>query len=131
MQRVLLTIAATPLLALAQDPQSLPPSPAPVAASANTSERTTSPITYAELVSRAIRSKIVFPNKIPPLENPRAEVEVRTIPNGRIINVKVLKSSTMKSWDDAVVRAIWQANAIPLDIDGRVPQTLVLVLSPH
>jgi colicin import membrane protein len=89
------------------------------------------PLTYGEAISRAIRKNIIFVDKFHPLDAPRAEVEVRTIPNGMVINVKVVKPSTMKSWDEAVVRAVWATDVLPLDRDGRVPQTLLLVFSPR
>jgi TonB family protein len=126
--RVLVAVIFAPMTAHAQQTDA-PLSPP--AAQSPPMEDSSSPLTYGELIARAIRKNIVFMEKFHPLDAPRAEVEVRTIPNGTVIGVKVLKPSTMKSWDEAVVRAVWQTDVIPRDKDGRVPQTLLLVFSPR
>lgn len=62
--------------------------------------------------------------------NPTAEVEVRTSPDGTIISRKLIKSSGVKSWDEAVLNAIDKTEVLPRDIDGRVPPSLTLIFSP-
>ena len=62
--------------------------------------------------------------------NPEAEVEVKASADGSITERKLIKSSGVKSWDDAVLRAIDVTETLPRDIDGRVPPRLVLSFRP-
>lgn len=62
--------------------------------------------------------------------NPTAEVEVRTSPDGTVISRKLVKSSGVKSWDEAVINAIDKAAVMPRDTDGRVPSPMLIVHSP-
>lgn len=62
--------------------------------------------------------------------NPTAEVEVRTSADGTITSRKLLKSSGVKSWDDAVLSAIDKAEVLPRDVDGRIPSPIIIVHSP-
>ena len=62
--------------------------------------------------------------------NPVAEVEVRTAPDGTILSSKITKSSGVKSWDDAVLRAIEKTEVLPRDLDGRVPSPMIIALRP-
>jgi colicin import membrane protein len=62
--------------------------------------------------------------------NPAAEVEVRTSPDGTIISRKLVKSSGVKSWDDAVLNAIDKTEKLPPDTDGRVIPSLTLGFRP-
>lgn len=63
--------------------------------------------------------------------NPRAEVEVRTLPDGTILSARLLKSSGHRAWDDAVLRAIERTARLPRDENGRVPSTLILGFRPN
>lgn len=62
--------------------------------------------------------------------NPTAEVEVRTSPDGTVISRKLVKSSGVKSWDEAVINAIDKAAVMPRDTDGRIPSPMLIVHSP-
>ncbi len=62
--------------------------------------------------------------------NPTAEIEVRTSPDGTIVSRKLIKSSGVKAWDDAVLKAIDKTDALPRDTDGRVPSTLIITFRP-
>ena len=61
--------------------------------------------------------------------NPVAEVEVTAAFDGSITARKLIKSSGVKAWDDAVLRAIDKMESLPRDIDGRAPPLLVIVSS--
>ena len=61
--------------------------------------------------------------------NPVAEVEVTAAFDGSITARKLIKSSGVKAWDDAVLRAIDKMESLPRDIDGWVPPLLVIVSS--
>ncbi len=63
--------------------------------------------------------------------NPVAEVEVKAGFDGSITERKLIKSSGVKAWDDAVLRAIDKTETLPRDVDGRVPSLLVLSFRPR
>ncbi|MFZ5486998.1 MAG: cell envelope integrity protein TolA, partial [Pseudomonadota bacterium] len=83
---------------------------------------------YAGKVVAKVRPNIVYPDEV--VGNPRAEVEVRTAPDGTIVGTRLLQSSGNKAWDDAVLRALQKTETLPRDIDGRVPSSLVIVFRP-
>lgn len=83
---------------------------------------------YAGKIRASIKPNIVFVDEI--VGNPMADVEVRTAPDGTIISRKLLKPSGDKSWDEAVLRAIDKTGKLPRDVDGRVPNPLVVGFRP-
>lgn len=84
---------------------------------------------YAGRIRARIKPNITYTDT--PVGNPVAEVEVRTSPDGTIISRKLVKSSGVKSWDDAVLNAIDKTEVLPRNVDGRVPPALTLVFSPR
>ena len=83
---------------------------------------------YGAKVAARIKPNVVFTDVAP--GNPRAEVEVRTSPDGTITSRKLIKSSGNAAWDEAVLRAIDRTSTLPKDTDGRVPSSLVIGLRP-
>jgi colicin import membrane protein len=83
---------------------------------------------YAGRVVGKIKPNITFTETIS--TNPRALVEIRTAPDGTIVSSKLLQSSGLKSWDDAVLNAVLKSESLPKDIDGRVPSTLEIGFRP-
>ncbi len=83
---------------------------------------------YAGKLRARIKPNIETPGDI--AGNPMAEIEVRTAPDGTIISRKLLKTSGVKIWDDAVLKAIDKTDALPKDTDGRVPSTLIISFRP-
>jgi colicin import membrane protein len=83
---------------------------------------------YGGRIRARIKPNITYTET--PAGNPTAEVEVRTSPDGTIISRKLVKTSGVKSWDDAVLNAIDKTEVLPRDVDGRVPPQLTLVFSP-
>ena len=83
---------------------------------------------YGGRIQARVRPNITYTESIS--GNPAAEVEVRTSPDGTIISRKLVKSSGVKSWDDAVLNAIDKTEVLPKDVDGRVPSALTLVFRP-
>ena len=82
------------------------------------------------LVAR-IRPNITFAIDIAAITgNPGAEVEVRSAPDGTILSRKLLQSSGIQAWDEAVLKAIDKTETLPRDIDGRVPGHLVFMFRP-
>ena len=83
---------------------------------------------YAGRIRARIKPNIVFTDDI--AGNPVAEVEVRTSPDGTIVGRKLLHSSGVASWDEAVLKAIDKTEVLPRDIDGRVPSVLEISFRP-
>lgn len=83
---------------------------------------------YAGRIRARIKPNIVFADDIG--GNPAAEVEVRTSPDGTIISRKLTKPSGIKSWDEAVLRAIDKTEVLPRDVDGRVISPLTISFTP-
>jgi colicin import membrane protein len=73
---------------------------------------------YAGRIMARIKPNIVFGDPID--GNPLATVEVRLAPDGTITAKRLVKSSGVKAWDDAVLRAIERTEILPRDTDGRV-----------
>ena len=84
--------------------------------------------TYAGRIAARIKPNITYTDLI--VGNPAADVEVRTSPDGTIISRKLVKSSGVKSWDDAVLNAVDKTEKIPPDTDGRVIPSLILGFRP-
>jgi len=84
---------------------------------------------YGARVAARIKPNVVFTEAIS--GNPRAEVEVSTLPDGTISSRRIVKSSGNAAWDDAVLRAIDRTGTLPRDVDGRVPSPLIIGLRPQ
>lgn len=85
--------------------------------------------TYGGRIRGAIEPNITFVGDIN--GNPTAEVEVRQGPDGTITGSRLVKSSGVKEWDDAVLRAVDKTQKLPRDIDGRVISPIVLSFRPN
>jgi len=83
---------------------------------------------YAGRIRARIKPNITFTEDVS--GNPKAEVEVRTSPDGTILSRKLVSSSGNKSWDDAVLKAIDKTATLPRDEDGRVPPVLEISFRP-
>ncbi len=83
---------------------------------------------YAGRIRARIKPNIVFVDDV--TGNPKAEVEVRTAPDGTIVSRKLTQSSGLGAWDDAVLRAIDKTETLPRDVDGRVISPLVISFTP-
>ena len=83
---------------------------------------------YAGRVVARIKPNIVFTEDIS--TNPTAVIEVRCAGDGRIIGKRLIKSSGIKAWDDAVMRAIDKTEILPKDIDGTVPSSFEISFRP-
>ena len=83
---------------------------------------------YAGRIRARIKPNITFMDDV--TGNPKAEVEVKTSPDGTILSRKLLSSSGNKAWDDAVLKAIDKTAVLPRDEDGRVPPVLEISFRP-
>lgn len=84
---------------------------------------------YSGRLVALIRGNLVFTGSTP--DNNAAEVEVSASASGAIISRRLVKSSGHKEWDDAVLRAIDRTATLPRDVDGRVPQRLIINFRPR
>ena len=84
---------------------------------------------YAGLLVRAIKPNIVFSETVS--TNPEAVVVVTTSPTGAVLGASLKKSSGIKAWDDAVLRAIERTAKLPKDEFGRVPPAIEMVFRPQ
>lgn len=79
---------------------------------------------YAGRIRARVKPNIVFTEDAP--GNPVTEVEVRMAPDGTITSRKITKTSGVKTWDEAVLRALDRTEVLPRDVDGRVHSPLVM-----
>ena len=84
---------------------------------------------YAGRIVARIKPKIVFADTV--AGNPVATVEVRVAPDGTITSRRIVKSSGVPAWDDAVLRAIDRTEVLPRDTDGRVPPSFAIDFRPR
>ncbi len=98
--------------------------------STGTAARSSGPsASYGGKIVARVRPNIVFADTLP--GNPAAEVEVRAAAGGTILSRRLLKSSGVKDWDDAVLRAIDKTGSLPPDTDGRVPEIIIITFRPN
>ena len=84
---------------------------------------------YAGRIMARIKPNIVFGDPID--GNPIATVEVRLAADGTIVGTRLVKSSGVKAWDDAVLRAIERTEVLPRDTDGRVRSPFEIDFRPR
>jgi colicin import membrane protein len=98
--------------------------------SAGTAQRSSGPSdSYAGRVQARVRPHIVFTDDVS--GNPKAEVEVRMAPDGTITSRRLVKSSGVRSWDEAVLRALDRTEVLPRDVDGRIHTPLTIEFRPR
>ncbi|WP_309972184.1 energy transducer TonB [Variovorax guangxiensis] len=83
---------------------------------------------YGDIVASAVRANVVFTKEI--VGNPLAEITVNLAPDGGILKTMLARSSGVKEWDDAALRAVQRTAYIPLDEKGRVPTQMIIALRP-
>jgi colicin import membrane protein len=84
---------------------------------------------WGSRVQARVKPNIVFTDDVS--GNPKAEVEVRMAPDGTIVGKRLVKSSGVKAWDDAVLRALDKTEVLPRDVDGRVPSSVIIDFRPR
>lgn len=100
------------------------------AGSTGTAARSAGPSAgYAGRIRARIQPNIVFADSVS--GNPMATVEVQLAPDGTINARRLIKSSGVKAWDDAVLRAIDKTEVLPRDTDGRVPPVIEINFKPY
>lgn len=93
------------------------------------------PISYAERIRAAIKRHIYYPQSMidamGKIENPQAEVEIKTASTGEIVQIRIIKSSGVRTWDESVLRAVQSTRYVPLDENGKSPPVLVVAFRPR
>lgn len=85
---------------------------------------------WAGRIRGRVKPNIVFSDDVP--GNPEAVVEVRLAPDGTIVGTpRLVRSSGVRSWDDAVVKALIKTEVLPRDVDGRVHTPVELHFRPR
>jgi colicin import membrane protein len=94
-----------------------------------TAERSSAPsASYGGRVAARVKPNIVFTDPID--GNAQAVVQVKLAPDGTIIGKRLVQSSGVKAWDDAVLRAIERTETLPLD-NGRAPPAFEIGFRPR
>jgi colicin import membrane protein len=83
---------------------------------------------YAGRIRARIQPRIVYTDSIS--GNRPAVVEVRCAPDGRIISRKLIESSGIPRWDEAVLRAIDRTEVLPADENGKVLPSMEISFRP-
>ena len=81
--------------------------------------------TYSAIANAAIKPNVVFTEEFE--GNPLAKVEVRLQSDGTIISSKIVQPSGNKSWDNAVLNAVIRTRVMPKDVDGTLPDTILIL----
>ena len=84
---------------------------------------------FAEKVIKFIKPKITF-NPAGVVGNPAVTIQVDLAPDGRIIKQKLVKSSGLSEWDNAILRTLELAGSLPKDDNGSVPRQITLIFRP-
>lgn len=72
-------------------------------------------VRYRDQIRNKIRRNIVMPPDVP--ESATAEFRVTLLPDGSVLEVRLLKSSGNAAYDNAAERAIYKAQPLPLPPD--------------
>jgi len=75
-----------------------------------------------------IKNNVVFNDTVS--GNPAAEVEVSSTASGSILSRRLVKSSGVKEWDEAVLRAVDRTGTLPRDSNGKVPSPIIITFRP-
>jgi colicin import membrane protein len=84
---------------------------------------------YTERLAALIRGNTIYSGNPP--DNAAVVVEVRTAAGGTILSRRVLRGSGHADWDEAVLRAVDRTGALPANVDGKVPETLIIDFKPR
>jgi colicin import membrane protein len=80
---------------------------------------------YVGKLARRIRDEnLVYTGTAP--DSATVEITIRSAPGGTLLGRDIIKRSGFPDWDEAVLRAIDKAGALPRDNDGRVPREITI-----
>ena len=81
--------------------------------------------TYSAIARAAVIPNVVFTEAFD--GNPLAKVEVRLQSDGTIISSRVVQRSGNDNWDKAVLNAVIRTRVMPKDVDGKLPDTILIL----
>lgn len=84
---------------------------------------------YGAKLAALVKSNIIFGGRIN--GNPGAVIEVLTQSNGQISSSRLISSSGIEAWDQAVLRAVDRTGLLPLDKDGSIPALIHMTFRPN
>jgi colicin import membrane protein len=79
---------------------------------------------YLASITSKIKSSTSYLGSTDVSGNPRAQFKVEQLPTGEIISVRMVKSSGLAAFDDAVEKGIMKSSPLPKKKDGTVERTL-------
>ncbi len=82
---------------------------------------------YSDKIRRRVHPNIVWSGETSGLET---EISVRCSPSGTLLSAQISRSSGNSSWDDAALRAVQRSDPMPVDTDGKVPESFTIALRP-
>lgn len=86
---------------------------------------------YARLIAAKIKSNTILPPLNEIAGNPAVEYAIDLLPDGSVRDVKLLRSSGIPAFDQAVRRAIDRAAPFPADpVSGKVPGSMAISHRP-
>jgi colicin import membrane protein len=81
---------------------------------------------YIASITSKVKSTTSYSGSTDVAGNPKAEFKVEQLPTGEIISARLVKSSGIPAFDDAVEKGIIKASPLPKKKDGTVERTLVI-----
>lgn len=84
---------------------------------------------YIASITSKIKSTTSYSGSTEVAGNPRAVFKIEELPTGEIISVKLVKSSGIPAFDDAVEKGIIKASPLPKKKNGTVERTLEIAFS--
>jgi colicin import membrane protein len=84
---------------------------------------------YLASITSKIKSTTSYAGSTDVAGNPKAVFKVEELPTGEIISVKLVKSSGIAAFDEAVERGINKASPLPKKKDGTVARTVEVAFS--
>jgi colicin import membrane protein len=84
---------------------------------------------YLASITSKIKSTTSYAGNTDLPGNPRAVFRIEELPTGEIISVKMVKSSGVPGFDDAVEKGILKSSPLPKKKDGTVERTLDIAFS--
>lgn len=84
---------------------------------------------YLASITSKIKSTTSYAGDTDVPGNPRAVFKIEELPTGEIISVKMVKSSGVPAFDDAVEKGIIKSSPLPKKKDGTVERTLEIAFS--
>ena len=81
---------------------------------------------YGNALRAKIRSNTVFPTPAGIEGNPTVVVEIRQLPTGDVTGTRIISSSGLPAFDEAVLSGIEKSSPLPKDDQGRVQSPIQL-----